>query len=151
MRALALKMEDRKIDWKRFSIALVAGTFVSSIILGFVHAWSGQPVYRRPIGFEHFPSLALMYFILEVIIVVIVALPTLVTLNRLLWLRGSIVLIIGTLLGAGAGWAIPMLGSQAPPYIIEVLFCAFGGFFAAAIFWLVYAGANKRIKSDSTS
>ncbi len=133
-------MDTGKINWKRLSLALVIGSFVSSITLGFLHAWSGYPVGRVFIGIEDFPSLTRVYFMMEVITVMFVALPTLIILNRFLWLRGSIVLVVGTILGTV--WVIPMLGTHPPPYI-PALFFAFGGFLAASIFWIVYAGANK--------
>lgn len=138
-------MYARKINWKQFSLALVIGSFVSSIALGFIHAWSGYPVGRFYTSFGDFPFLALVYFMMEVITVVIVAVPTLIIFNRLLLLKRPIVLITGTLLGAG--WVIPMLGAQPPPYI-PALFFSFGGFLAASIFWLLYAGANKQLKND---
>ena len=134
------------MNWKRCILALVGGSFVSSIILGFIHAWSGYPVGRFYKSFDDFPFLALVYFMLEMITVVIVAVPTLVILNRLLWLRRSIVLIMGTLMGAG--WAIPMLGQHSLPYI-PALFFAFGGFLGAYIFWVLYACANKQLKHDA--
>lgn len=139
-------MNAKKINWKRCGLALIGGLFVSSIAMGFIHAWSGYPVGRFFMSLEDFPTLALMYFIIEVLTAMIVVVPTLTILNRLLWLKRSIVLIIGTLLGAG--WAIPMLGPQPPPYL-QALFFAFGGFLASSVFWLLYAGANKQLKHDA--
>ncbi|WP_139058890.1 hypothetical protein [Thiorhodococcus drewsii] len=133
-------MDNGKINCKRFTISLLAGCAVSAITMGFVHAWSGYPVGRFYKSFEDFPFLALVYLAIEVITTVFVAVPILVMLNRVQWLRRSVVSVVVTLLGAV--WVIPVLGQQPPPYI-PILFSASGGFLAASIFWVMYARVNK--------
>jgi len=70
----------------------------------------------------------------------IAGVPFAIVLSRFGWLRGWVVVLVGTL--AGAAWAIPAIGYKPPPYDMAVFF-GLGGFLASTLFWLVYAGANK--------
>ena len=139
-------METREIHWKRIALAITAGSLVSAIVLGVLHSWSGYPVGRFFTSFEDFPALALIYLLFVLLTAVLAGVPAIIILDRLRILKGSVIVVTGTILGAG--WSIPLFGQQPPPYI-EVLFFAFGGFFVSSIFWLVYAGVEKTAPADA--
>lgn len=128
------------MNWKRFSIAMAAGSLISAITLAVLHAWHGRPVGKVFVGFADIPTLTLAYFIIVTLSVVFIGVPSLLVLNRVRMLRGSTVLLIGAIIGAG--WVIPMFGSR-PSLYFEASFFAFGGFVTAAVFWLVYSIHSK--------
>jgi hypothetical protein len=139
-------MLKHRISWERFGFAVLFGSLVSAHILGSLHSWLGFPIGRIFADADDFPFLVLNYFLCISITVVFVAVPTLLILGRvnlLRRLRGLIVSIIGTMVGAA--WSIPWFGPQPPPYA-EALFFAFGGLLASSFFWFVYSGANKRVE-----
>lgn len=127
------------IKWKRFTLAIIVGAAISAQILAMLHYWSGPhglTLAVLPIT----PLLALTYLLFMLPTAFLVGAPVAVLLNRLGSLNGWVVVIVGTL--AGSAWAIPMIGYKPPPYDVAVFF-GFGGFLAAAIFWITYARANK--------
>ncbi len=137
---LTQMMVSKEIKWQRFSIALIVGSVVSSLILGVLHYWYGFPVGRIFPSLEDLPLLALAYLLIILPLAIIIGIPAVFLLNRIGWFKGSVVIIIGTLTGTAC--VIPSLGPQPPPYA-EGLFLGFGGFLMSTLFWLIYAGANK--------
>ena len=138
--------KSKEINWKRLSVALFVGAAVTSMILGALHYWIGFPIGRIPIILVKLPFLALAYLIVILSLVIIVGIPTIFILSRLGLFNGAVVLIIGTLIGTAC--IIPSIGPQPPPYVKALLF-GFGGFLMSAIFWWIYAGANKQRNADS--
>jgi hypothetical protein len=132
-------METTSIKWKRFSLALVVGSAVSAQIMAMLHYWNGPHGLTLEV-LPYTPLLALTYLLFLMPTAFIVGVPVAIVLDRTGLLRGWVVVLIGTL--AGAAWAIPAIGYKPPPYDMAVFF-GFGGFLASALFWLVYAGANK--------
>ena len=138
--------KSKVINWKRLSAALFVGAAATSMILGALHYWIGFPIGRIHPTLVHLPFHALTYLIVILSLVIIVGIPTIFILNRLGLFNRAVVLIIGTLVGTAC--IIPSIGPQPPPYAKALLFC-FGGFLMSALFWWVYAGANKQHNADS--
>jgi len=132
-------MEATSINWKRFSLAIVVGAAVSAQILAMLHYWNGPHGLTLEI-LPFTPLLALTYLLFMLPTAFVVGVPVAIVLSRLGWLKGWVVVFLGTI--TGAAWAIPAIGYKPPPYDMAVFF-GLGGFLASALFWLVYAGANK--------
>lgn len=132
-------METTNIKWKRFSLAIVVGTAISAQILAMLHYWNGpHGLTLEVLSFT--PLLALTYLLFMLPTAFFVGVPAAVMLSRLGWLKGWVVVFLGTL--AGAAWAILAIGYKPPPYDMAMFF-GLGGFLASALFWLVYASASK--------
>lgn len=132
-------METTSIKWRRFSLAIVIGSAASAQVLAMLHYWNGPHGLTLEV-LPFTPFLAMTYLMFMLPTAFVVGAPAAVFLSRLGWLNGWVVSFVGTL--AGASWAIPTIGYKPPPYDMAVFF-GLGGLVASALFWLVYAGANK--------
>jgi len=136
----------KEINWKRLSVAIIVGASVTSMLLGVLQYWFGFAIGRLSPAVEKIPILALTYLIVILVLSVVIGIPAIFTLKRIGLFNEVTVLLVGVLIGAAC--IIPSVGPQPPPYA-EALFFGFGGFAMSALFWLVYAGANKQRNADS--